>query len=86
VRDAGTYLRATGLNSHGHFFTRLQDHFNHSAQPDEGWHRLLNFVTTVSPRYRGEILPPRRWRGYRRVHQNKLGGVYGVDRCLESGD
>jgi len=79
-------LRATGLNNHGHFFhlDRLRDNFNHSAlNLMKGGIVYSNFVTTVSPRYRGEILysPQNYGLGHTlHVHQNKLGGVLnGVD-------
>jgi starch synthase len=74
-------LRATGLNRHAYFFhqDRLQDNFKHSAlNLMKGGIVYSNFVTTVSPRYRGEILYSTQNYGLGHtlhVHQGKLGGI-----------
>jgi starch synthase len=74
-------LRATGLNRHAYFFhqDRLQDNFNHSAiNLMKGGIVYSNFITTVSPQYRGEILHSSQSYGLGhtlRVHQGKLGGI-----------
>jgi len=79
-------LRATGLNRHAYFFhqDRLQDNFNHSAiNLMKGGIVYSNFITTVSPQYRGEILNSSQSYGLGhtlQVHQGKLGGILnGVD-------
>ena len=74
-------LRGTGLNRHDYFFhqDRLQDNFNRSAiNLMKGGIVYSNFVTTVSPRYRGEILYSSQSYGLGHtlhVHQGKLGGI-----------
>jgi starch synthase len=74
-------LRATGLNRPAYFFhsDRLQDNFNRSAiNLMKGGIVYSNFVTTVSPRYRGEILHSSQSYGLGHtlhVHQGKLGGI-----------
>ncbi|MGC3959330.1 MAG: glycogen synthase [Verrucomicrobiota bacterium] len=74
-------LRATGLNRHAYFFhqDRLQDNFNHSAiNLMKGGIVYSNFITTVSPQYRGEILHSSQSYGLGHtlhVHQGKLGGI-----------
>ncbi len=74
-------LRATGLNRHAYFFhqDRLQDNFNHSAiNLMKGGIVYSNFITTVSPQYRGEILNSSQSYGLGHtlhVHQGKLGGI-----------
>src|ERR1043166_5689509 len=74
-------LRATGLNRHDYFFhpDRLRDNFNHGAiNLMKGGIVYSNFVTTVSPRYRGEILYSSQNYGLGHtlhVHQGKLGGI-----------
>jgi starch synthase len=79
-------LRATGLNRHAYFFhqDRLKDNFNHAAlNLMKAGIVYSNFVTTVSPRYRGEILHSSQNYGLGHtlhVHQGKLGGILnGVD-------
>jgi starch synthase len=74
-------LRATGLNRHAYFYhqDRLQDNFNHAAiNLMKGGIVYSNFVTTVSPQYRGEILHSSQSFGLGHtlhVHQGKLGGI-----------
>src|SRR5882672_5739256 len=74
-------LRATGLNRHAYFFhqDRLQDNFNRGAiNLMKGGIVYSNFVTTVSPQYRGEILHSSQSYGLGytlHVHQGKLGGI-----------
>lgn len=74
-------LRATGLNRHAYFYhqDRLQDNFNHAAiNLMKGGIIYSNFVTTVSPQYRGEILHSSQSFGLGHtlhVHQGKLGGI-----------
>ena len=82
-------LRATGLNRHDYFFhpDRLQDNFNPSAiNLMKGGIVYSNFVTTVSPRYRGEILYSSQSYGLGHtlhVHQGKMGGILnGLDYDL----
>jgi len=74
-------LRATGLRRHEYFFhpDRLQDNFNPGAlNLMKGGIVYSNFVTTVSPRYLGEILYTSQNYGLGHtlhVHQGKLGGI-----------
>lgn len=74
-------LRATGLNRHGYFFhpDRLQDNFNRGAiNLMKGGIVYSNFITTVSPRYRGEVLHSSQSYGLGHtlhVHQGKMGGI-----------
>lgn len=74
-------LRATGLNRHAYFFhqDRLQDNFNHSAiNLMKGGIVYSNFITTVSPRYLGEILHSSQNYGLGHTlhtHRGKLGGI-----------
>jgi starch synthase len=74
-------LRATGLNRPAHFFhpDRLQDNFNRGAiNLMKGGIVYSNFITTVSPCYRGEILHSSQSYGLGHtlhVHQGKMGGI-----------
>ena len=74
-------LRATGLNRHAYFYhqDRLQDNFNHAAiNLMKGGIVYSNFITTVSPQYRGEILHSAQSFGLGHtlnVHQGKMGGI-----------
>lgn len=74
-------LRATGLHRHAYFHhpDRLQDNFNPGAlNLMKGGIVYANFVTTVSPRYLGEILYSSQNYGLGHtlhVHRGKLGGI-----------
>jgi starch synthase len=84
---AGEYiLRETGLNRADYYFQydRLQDNFNPFAlNVMKGGIVYSNFVTTVSPRYAGEIKYSDHSNGLGHtlyVHEDKIGGVLnGID-------